>query len=182
VGEGVEGISPPGGREATARPPQTPQGPPARQRRPPLTRGRMCAGKMDGVFHLTIEYSVAGIEAAREAAALTCRNLEMQKIPAEIRREDFFLSEFEPESYDIVFSAGFIEHFRDLPPVVGRIRPIARRYVVTMAPNLFGLNGMISRKIRPAVYADHTPIDSSLLEKLHRDPGAVCGSINLMRG
>ncbi len=122
-------------------------------------------------FHRYHGYSVAGIEYGKAAAKLTHRNLEMQGIPAVIMAEDFFQAKIGPESYDIVFSAGFIEHFRDLPAVTRKICAISRQYVVTLVPNLYGVNGLISRTIRPTVYREHVPIDRLFLESLHTASG-----------
>ncbi|MFH1037837.1 MAG: class I SAM-dependent methyltransferase [PVC group bacterium] len=131
-----------------------------------------CApGRWMAYFSRSHGYSVAGIEYGKEAADLTRRNMKMQGIPAEVLAEDFFRADIDPGSYDVVFSGGFIEHFRDLPAVVERICALSRRYVVTLVPNLYGVNGLISKAVRPAVYAEHTPIDRRLLERLH----AGCG-------
>lgn len=131
-----------------------------------------CApGKWMAYFSKHHGYSVSGIEYGEMAAATTRRNLEIQGITAEVLREDFFLADLPPSSYDIVFSGGFIEHFMDLPDVLRRICALSRRYVVTIVPNLYGLNGFISKKIRPGVYAEHNLIDVQLLEQLHADCG-----------
>lgn len=131
-----------------------------------------CApGRWMAYFHQQFGYCVSGIEYEKKAAALTRRNMEIQNITAQVLAEDFFQSEISPGSYDIAFSGGFIEHFRDLPAVVGRICALSRNYVVTLVPNLYGLNGLISKTVRPAVYAEHIPIDRHLLESLHTANG-----------
>ena len=123
-------------------------------------------------------YRVAGLEYADAAAELTKQNMRMQKINASVFVQDFFDFDFENNRYDIVFSAGFVEHFRDVPFVVEKICKASNKYVVTMVPNLFGINGVISKTIRPEVYAEHTPIDVDMLESNH----GKCGLKTLFCG
>ena len=140
-----------------------------------------CApGRWMVYFHEKYGYAISGIEYGKKAADLTRRNLEMQGIEAEVLAEDFFRAKIDPGSYDVVFSGGFIEHFRDLPVVVKRICALSRRYVVTLVPNLSGVNGLISKTLRPAVYAEHTLIDRVFLERLHAASGLktlFCGYV-----
>ncbi len=127
-----------------------------------------CApGRWMAYFNKNLGYRVSGIEYAEQAAALTRHNLEIQSIPAEIMVEDFWRLEPDDKKFDVVFSSGFIEHFKNLPEVIEKIGKLSRRYVVTLIPNLFGINGLISKSMRPRIYAQHTPIDKEYLEFLH---------------
>ena len=122
-------------------------------------------------FNKMFQYSVCGIEYVEDAANATRRNMELQGIQAEVLNEDFFNIEFDVGRYDIVFSGGFIEHFRDTYGVTGRIGAIAKGYVVTMVPNLFGINGQISKRIRPRVFHGHERINVELLRSAHEKCG-----------
>jgi len=127
-----------------------------------------CApGKWMAYFHKSFGYSVAGIEYVDSAATATKQNMELQGIDAKVLSVDFFEAEIPPASYDVVFSGGFIEHFHDLDNTVGRISKLAKQYVVTLVPNLYGINGFISKKIRPTVFYAHKRIDATLLRSLH---------------
>jgi SAM-dependent methyltransferase len=120
-------------------------------------------------FNRQFKYAVSGVEYAKNAAAATYRNMSLLGIEAEILTQDFFLLDCERNKYDLVFSAGFIEHFLDLSPVMDRICALSRRYVITIVPNTFGINGCISKTIRPTVYAEHNPIDAATLDFIHTE-------------
>ena len=122
-------------------------------------------------FHNHFGYRVSGIEYAELAAEATKKNMELLRVKAEVSVQDFFLFDCVQDNYDIVFSAGFIEHFRDVSLVMERICSLSRGYVVTIVPNLFGVNGFVSRTIRPRVYAEHNPIDAPTLDLLHTNCG-----------
>lgn len=122
-------------------------------------------------FNRTFGYKVSGIEYAEVAASTTRRNLDVQGIQAEVLVQDFRTWDFEPGAYDVVFSGGFIEHFRDVSPVMTRLCGLSRHFVVTIVPNLDGINGGILKAFNPDTYAAHNPIDVSTLEALH----ARCG-------
>ena len=122
-------------------------------------------------FHKEFGYKVSGIEYVEQAAVMTRKNLELQGVDSEILNEDFFKAEMAAASYDVVFSAGFIEHFDNLEGTVNRMSALAKQYVVTIVPNTYGLNGFLSRTIRPDVFYGHKQIDRALLRELHERTG-----------
>lgn len=131
-----------------------------------------CApGKFMAYFNKRFGYHVAGIEYVEDAAAATRVNMEMQGIGAQVFNMDFFEADFTAESYDVVFSNGFIEHFEEVSGVVNKISSLSKQYVVTMIPNCYGVNGFISKTIRPKVFYGHKRIDTSSLQRLHEKAG-----------
>jgi hypothetical protein len=122
-------------------------------------------------FNKHFGYSVSGIEYVEELAAITRQNMEMQGIEAEVLNLNFLESELTAASYDIVFSAGFIEHFEDLDTIINKISMMARQYVVTSVPNLYGLRGFVTKVLRPKVFYSHNLIDNNLLRNLHEKHG-----------
>lgn len=122
-------------------------------------------------FNKHFGYSVSGLEYAEAAAEATKKNMAMLAIDAEVLVQDFFTFDYDRNKYDIVFSAGFIEHFRNVSSVVQRICALSRQYVVTIIPNVYGINGFISKTIRSKVYAEHNHIDVSTLDLVHRNCG-----------
>jgi len=122
-------------------------------------------------FNKNFAYKVTGIEYVEHAAVTTRQNMALQGIDAEILNQDLFTAEIAAASYDVVFSAGFIEHFEDLEGTVNKISTLAKQYVVTMVPNTFGLNGFVSKMIRPKVFYSHKQIDKNLLRSLHERAG-----------
>lgn len=121
-------------------------------------------------FNKTFDYKVSGVEYAEKAAAMTTKNMKVQGIDAAVLVGDFFAHDFS-QKYDVVFSRGFIEHFRDMSPVVERICSLSKRFVVTIVPNIYGINGAIRKVFNPRGYAEHNPIDVPMLKSLH----AQCG-------
>lgn len=117
-------------------------------------------------FHKNFGYAVTGIEYAQNAAQIARKNLQIQEVQGNIVTADFFeLGNCSP--YDIVFSAGFVEHFEELYFVVGKICSLSRQYVITLVPNIYGIHGWVSKTFRPDVYHAHKKIDPFLLRELH---------------
>ncbi|MFP4501377.1 MAG: class I SAM-dependent methyltransferase [Candidatus Hydrogenedentota bacterium] len=133
-------------------------------------------------FSRAFGYRVAGLEYAEHAAETTKRNMELLGMDAEVLVKDFFAYECGDSQYDVVFSKGFIEHYPNLTPVVAKICLLSRQYVVTIVPNLYGVNGFLSKVLRPAVYAEHHPIDAALLESEHRKCGLETMFCNYVGG
>ncbi|NQU87161.1 MAG: class I SAM-dependent methyltransferase [Mariniphaga sp.] len=121
-------------------------------------------------FNKQFGYRVSGIEYAEAAAATTILNMEILGLDKEVIVQDFFTFEA-PSKYDIVFSSGFIEHFKDSQSVVEKICHLSRRYVITIVPNCYGINGFISRTIRPVVFNQHIAIDIKTLNLIHTNCG-----------
>lgn len=132
-----------------------------------------CApGRWLAYFHRHFGYHVSGVEYAPMAHRKTIENLECLGVPHEIFLDDFF--RFEHAPFDLVYSAGFIEHYRDPAPVVDRLASLCRDqggYVITVVPNLTGLNRWIARTFRPKVAAGHFPTRRRMLRRLHERAG-----------
>ena len=127
-----------------------------------------CApGRWMAYFYKNFGYAVDGIEYADDAVEITRQNLQMQRVPGRVVNEDFFKFEADDVSYDVVFSGGFLEHFEELDFVVDKMSFLTTKYIITIVPNLCGLNGLISKIFRPKIYNAHKKIDSALLKKLH---------------
>jgi SAM-dependent methyltransferase len=118
-------------------------------------------------FNRRFGYSVAGIEYTIQGANLTSRNMEILEIDAQVIHADFLKHDWNGRQFDVVFSAGFIEHFRNPVDVIKTVSRLSRRYVVTLVPNVHGVNGLISKTIRPLVYAEHNPLRRRNLIEIH---------------
>ncbi|HKS42094.1 MAG TPA: class I SAM-dependent methyltransferase [Blastocatellia bacterium] len=89
-----------------------------------------------------IDYSEQGVEASRQA--FIANNLN----PDNAIHADFFSDEFHAkykESFDMVYSGGFIEHFTDARDVVNRHVSLLAKggYLVIIIPNLRGIYNSI---------------------------------------
>jgi len=133
-------------------------------------------------FHKTFGYRVAGIEYAEGAAQLTRKNLQLQGIPAEVIVGDFLELALSGASYDIVFSAGFIEHFQDLQGLVAKMCSMARQYVVASVPCFCGINWVIRKVMRPGIFRTHNVIDRGLMRRVHENCGLTTLFCNYVDG
>lgn len=126
----------------------------------------LAARHRDGEF-AGLDYSPAG-------CALLARRAEREGVRIQVLHQDLF----EPtpdlrERFDVIFSIGVVEHFTDLPSVLGAMRallaPSGR--MVTIIPNMAGVIGALTRRWNRAVYDLHVPHDRASLVKGHRDAG-----------
>jgi len=122
------------------------------------------------------EYSllVSGIDYSEEGCRIAAENLNIQQIPySDILCRDILHWDSEGRFYDIIFSYGVIEHF-DKPNEIVKVfshHLAPGGLMITLVPNLCGLNGLLSRCFCPKVHAMHKVIDRSWLSKMHSDAG-----------
>jgi SAM-dependent methyltransferase len=136
-----------------------------------LTEVGCASGNWLAFFHRVLRYRVSGIEYVEGVAVSTREKLQTMGIPCEIVIADFFDYVKTTNRFDVVFSGGFIEHFEDTSNVVSSLCSLSNEYVVSSVPNLYGVNGLISKWIRPAVYHAHVPISRELLRRVHEECG-----------
>jgi SAM-dependent methyltransferase len=111
-----------------------------------------CApGKWLVFLNESLGYSVEGCEYVPSAVERTKENLRACGLPSDpyaVFETDFFDMSIAP-SYDIVYSLGFMEHFRNYQAVferhVGLTLPGG--YVVIGYPSFRGINGLIQRSV-----------------------------------
>jgi len=109
-----------------------------------------------GVRVAGVDYSAQGIEWGRQLM----RTLELE---ADLRCEDLFSTTFSRESFDLVHSAGLIEHFDDPLPLVkihlDLVRPGGT--VLISVPNYGGVYGAMGRRFGPSNLALHNLLTAS---------------------
>jgi len=132
-----------------------------------------CApGQWMAYFNRQFGYRVKGIEYADDAFDTTIKNFDLLDVKAELVKGDFF--NFPTDSFDVVFSSGFIEHFDDPSIVLKQITSHVKKdggIIITIVPSLFGINGWFSKVFRPHVYNTHVPISLNDLKQYHHDIG-----------
>jgi SAM-dependent methyltransferase len=114
-----------------------------------------------------IDYSDTGLRLLRE-------RLAEQKVEAQLFKGDALSPNPLPrDSFDLVFSAGFIEHFEDGCGVVRTIGEYVKPggVLITLVPNLVGVWGPVQRRLDPEVYSVHTLYTAQALDSLHRAAG-----------
>lgn len=121
-------------------------------------------------FHRVFGYRVTGCDLSRPSCERARQTLARAGIAATVREASFFDVEGQ---YDVVFSAGVIEHFADpTAPLAAFARLVAPGgFLVTSVPNLTGLNGLYRRLLKPETFATHTVIRLTALRRWHRDLG-----------
>jgi SAM-dependent methyltransferase len=138
---------------------------------------------------------VTGIEYSEKGVRLSRENLAAAAVAGEILHGDLFA--VEPTQYDLVVSAGFIEHFDDLAATFTRhlefVAPGGR--LAIGVPNFRGVNRAVQRlaepdylalhnlaAMRPALYRDFARTHGLALEHLGHLGGLDPAIIRLSNG
>jgi len=115
-----------------------------------------------------LDYSEVGCEVAEE-------NLRMQKLDFQaIYCKDFLDSNFSlNRKFDFIFSYGVVEHFENTAEILAIFNKLLNPggKLITLVPNLKGLNGYVTRKSMPEIYALHKVMTNKELRKFHMDAG-----------
>ena len=97
-----------------------------------------------------VDFSKNGVEQGRQL-------FDSVGVEADFRCEDFFNTSFPEKSFDVVYSAGFIEHFDDpKPAVISHVR-LAKSggKIVILIPNYGGIYGKLQKYFHPENLALH---------------------------
>jgi 2-polyprenyl-3-methyl-5-hydroxy-6-metoxy-1,4-benzoquinol methylase len=130
-----------------------------------------------------LQADVAGVEYTESGARLARELFAALRLTADIRCQDAFHTTFPNTSFDVVYSAGLIEHF-DNPRVIMRkhvelVKPGG--WAVMVLPNYGGIYGRIQKRLDPANLAIHniTIMDKVALRGLA--PGDLAAAVNTYR-
>ena len=117
-----------------------------------------CApGKMLAWVAKDLGAEVAGLDSSDRGMSYTRQLFNALGIRADLRQEDIHSHTFEPGSFDVVYSAGLIEHFSDPRTIVRVHAELARpggKVIITI-PNLSGWWGAPTRWLDPGVLDMH---------------------------
>jgi len=102
-------------------------------------------------------YEALGTDFSLSGCLLLRANLALDGLEGSVVCEDLFLSSFRPETFDLVYSSGLIEHFDDTRAVIQEhlrmVKPGGR--LVLIVPNLQGIQGKIVRCLAPSLWSRH---------------------------
>jgi SAM-dependent methyltransferase len=137
-------------------------------------------------FHRTFGYRVAGCDDSPEGCEIARATLAAAGVDGTIEQGDFFKLS---GTYDVVFSAGVIEHFEDPSVPLAAFAKLVRPggFLVTSVPNLGGVNGFYHKVLKPETFSTHTRITLGQLRSWHRALGleerlaTSYGSFSLLR-
>ncbi len=109
-----------------------------------------------------LDYSPSGLEASRRLFAAL-------KVEADLRQEDVFQTSLAPESFDLVYSLGVIEHFEDPRAIVKRHLDLVAPggSAVIAVPNYRGPYGWIQNWFDPENLKIHN-LDIMTVEAMRR--------------
>ncbi len=87
--------------------------------------------------------------------------------------EDFFSPSERVGKFDLVYSHGVVEHFKDLPGVLKAHAHFVsgNGVMLTVIPNMAGVLGVLTKKMNRSVYDIHVPHDLRTFVKGHYDAG-----------
>ncbi len=121
-------------------------------------------------FAEQFRYEVAGLDYAPHGVELAKKNLALCGVRGEVFEADLFHHGLPKESYDVVFSWGFIEHFKDPTQAVAKHLELLRPggVLVLGVPNMEGLPGLMQHLLSKAVYDAHEHVTKDTLESLFR--------------
>jgi 2-polyprenyl-3-methyl-5-hydroxy-6-metoxy-1,4-benzoquinol methylase len=108
------------------------------------------AGHRTGILVSGIDYSESGVAISQ----WLCEGL---RIPHDIRKEDALETTFPPNSFDLVFSCGLIEHFNDPSQIIeAHVKLLAPGGVAIIAiPNYSGIYKICQRYFFPQNLSIH---------------------------
>ncbi len=135
-----------------------------------------CAPGEYGIFFAKLfEHEIFGFDYSPEGLALTKSNWELSNIKGNIIEADIFdLPDYYQNNFDVVFSAGFIEHFRDPQEIIDIFHSLLKKdgLIVTIIPNTYSCLNMTLKKIFSTdnylkIKDTHIPIDFETLLQYH---------------
>jgi 2-polyprenyl-6-hydroxyphenyl methylase/3-demethylubiquinone-9 3-methyltransferase len=137
-------------------------------------------------FHRTFGYRVTGCDDSPVSCDIARATLGAAGVDGTILDRDFFAL---TGAYDVVFSAGVIEHFEDPAQPLAAFARLLRPggLLVTSVPNLGGLNGLYHRALKPETFTTHRRITLGELRRWHGALGlqerlaTAYGSLSLVR-
>jgi SAM-dependent methyltransferase len=105
----------------------------------------------------TLGYSIACLDYSDVGCEKTRENLRLLGLAGTVYQGDLFADAMDLPSFDVVYSLGLIEHFVDLPGIVGRHLQFLRPggLLLLGCPNLTGINHLFLRSLAPDLLARH---------------------------
>jgi 2-polyprenyl-3-methyl-5-hydroxy-6-metoxy-1,4-benzoquinol methylase len=116
-------------------------------------------------------YLVSGIDYSEVGCKIAEKNLELLNIKNDgiICQDIFDPNCTRGHAYDVIFSYGVIEHFEKPQDIVKIFKSFTNQNgtIITLVPNLNGLNGWLTRYFMKDVYDMHRVITREQLKQYH---------------
>jgi len=105
-------------------------------------------------FNKEFNCDVSGIEYTNEGINMTKDNLKIENIPINLINEDIMKLKTD-RKWEIVFSAGLIEHFKEPKKIINKISENNSKYIITIIPNYRYLNLLFLKLFRKDLIKIH---------------------------
>ena len=119
-------------------------------------------------------FSVSGLDYSEEG----CERARHILMDADINGHIYCGDMYSPPdgllgTYDVVCSFGLVEHFSDTSAAVSACAKFLKPggVIVTLIPNMKGLNGLLYKMLSKNIYDTHVPLNLNQLTKAHIDAG-----------
>ncbi len=116
---------------------------------------------------------VVGADFSLMGCRLLQANLRLQGVGGGVVCENLFKSSLAGETFEVVYSAGVIEHFEDLRAAVAAHLRLVKPggHLLLTVPNLQGMQGRIYRRLAPPLWARHVVFGPEDLARTFRSLG-----------
>lgn len=134
-----------------------------------------CAGGQFLIyFNHTFGYDVYGVDYSAIGCKLAEKSLELTETNGTIICDDIFKCEkLEKESFDVVFSGGFIEHFDQTETVLEKHVDLLKPggALIIEVPNMLGLHGYVYKIFNQDSYYEHKLLTAKMIEECFTNLG-----------
>jgi len=119
-------------------------------------------------FNNEFNYQITGVEYTEIGAKLSRENLKTSNIAGNMLNEDIFRASLPKESFNVVFSYGFLEHFQDSENVIKTHWNLIKKggYIILIIPNFKNsINYLVQRLIDKENIKKHKLISAENLKE-----------------
>ncbi|MDD3774128.1 MAG: methyltransferase domain-containing protein [Patescibacteria group bacterium] len=97
-----------------------------------------CPGRWADFFNTNFQSICDVIDYEKKGCALTKKNFKLLKIKGKIYNQDIFNNTLSKEYYDVVLSAGLVEHFDHLEPIFDKHWELLKKggFLIISVPNI----------------------------------------------
>lgn len=124
-------------------------------------------------FNRAFHFDIYGIDYSNILCDISRKNLEMCKIKGKIFCQDLFDHKIE-EKFDIVFSAGFVEHYDNIKYPLQKCYDLLKTkgLLITMVPNIYrNIHEFFANTFVPKTFLTHTRVSTTDLKNVYEKLG-----------
>jgi 2-polyprenyl-3-methyl-5-hydroxy-6-metoxy-1,4-benzoquinol methylase len=125
-------------------------------------------------FATELHFSVCGLDYSTEGCRKTREVLARSFVDGEVYEADMFSPPKHLKgAFEVVYSAGLLEHFSDTTEAVASLAFFCRPggTIITLIPNMTGIYGTVQKWLNEKVHRIHTPLGLETLAAAHTAAG-----------